>query len=313
MNQFRLNKNGMSSAHKPLVSIITINFNGREHTEALLRSLRQITYPNVEILVIDNASAESPAALETGFPEINLIRSRENLGFAGGNNLGIRQAKGELLLLINNDTEVEATFLEPLVECMQARPDIGIVSPKIVYHYAQDTIQYAGGDAINLLTGRGAFIGSRAKDDGRYDTSRYTELVHGAAMLIRREVVQKVGMMPDFYFLYYEELDYCEAVKRAGFRLWYEGHSRVLHKESMTVGRLSPLKAYYMNRNRLAFLRRNAHGWQKQVSILWFVLFSLPSQTIRFLLKGQRHLILPLFRGAAWNLTHNVNLPNPSL
>ncbi len=303
----------MKFKDKPLVSIISINYNGLVLTRGLLQSLRNISYPEVEILVVDNGSQEAPDSLLEEFPEIKLVRSEQNLGFAGGNNLGMQHAQGDFFLLINNDVEVDPNFLEPLVSAMHAHPEVGIISPKIVYHYAQDTIQYAGGRAINLMTGRGSFVGSKAKDDGTYDTSGYTELAHGAAMMIRREVVQKVGMMADFYFLYYEELDYCEAVKQAGFQLWYEAGSRILHKESMTVGKLSPLKSYYMNRNRVAFMRRHAKGWKKSFSIFWFMLISLPSQTLRYLLKGQRELILPMFRGAIWNFKNQVKFPNPAL
>jgi len=303
----------MKYKNKPLVSIITINYNGLVLTRALLQSLRNISYAETEVLVVDNGSQESPTPLKEEFPEIRLLKSDKNLGFAGGNNLGMQYAKGDFFLLINNDVEVDPNFLEPLVSAMQAHSEVGIISPKIVYHYAQDTIQYAGGKAINLMTGRGSFVGSKAKDDGAFDTSGYTELAHGAAMMIRREVVEKVGMMPDFYFLYYEELDYCEAVKKAGFQLWYEAGSRILHKESMTVGKLSPLKSYYMNRNRVAFMRRHAQGWKKSFSIFWFMLISLPSQTLRYLLQGQRELILPMFRGAIWNFKHQVKFPNPVL
>ena len=303
----------MKYKDKPLVSIISINYNGLVLTRGLLESLRNISYPEVEILVVDNGSQEAPDTLLEEFPEIKLVKSEQNLGFAGGNNLGMQHAQGDFFLLINNDVEVDPNFLEPLVSVMLTHPEVGIISPKIVYHYAQDTIQYAGGRAINLMTGRGSFVGSKAKDDGTYDTSGYTELAHGAAMMIRREVVQKVGMMADFYFLYYEELDYCEAVKQAGFQLWYEAGSRILHKESMTVGKLSPLKSYYMNRNRVAFMRRHAKGWKKSFSIFWFMLISLPSQTLRYLLKGQRELILPMFRGAIWNFKNQVKFPNPAL
>ena len=284
----------MKYKDKPLVSIISINYNGLVLTRGLLESLRNISYPEVEILVVDNGSQEAPDTLLEEFPEIKLVKSEQNLGFAGGNNLGMQHAQGDFFLLINNDVEVDPNFLEPLVSVMLTHPEVGIISPKIVYHYAQDTIQYAGGRAINLMTGRGSFVGSKAKDDGTYDTSGYTELAHGAAMMIRREVVQKVGM-------------------KAGFQLWYEAGSRILHKEYMTVGKLSPLKSYYMNRNRVAFMRRHAKGWKKSFSIFWFMLISLPSQTLRYLLKGQRELILPMFRGAIWNFKNQVKFPNPAL
>jgi len=303
----------MQSANLPLVSIITLNYNGKYLTEQLLLSLSKVTYCNLEVIVVDNGSTESIESLKKDFQNVVYVESEKNLGFAGGNNLGIKKAKGEYILLLNNDTEVEPGFMEPMINRMRDNPDIGVISPKIVYHYADDIIQFAGGKSINLFTGRGAFKGNQQEDNGNFDASEYTELAHGAAMLINRKVIGKIGLMPEFYFLYYEELDYCMTIKQAGYRLWYEGSSKVYHKESMTVGKLSPLKSYYMNRNRLAFLRRHAKGFQKYIAIIWFVILSLPVQTLRHILKRNFSLILPAYRGLLWNLNHTVQINNPKL
>jgi GT2 family glycosyltransferase len=140
----------------PLVSIISINYNNARVTCEMLASLRRLTYPRVEVIVVDNASpTEDPAPIAEQFPEVRLLRSAQNLGFAGGNNLGVRVARGEYLLFINNDTEVEPGLLEPLLAAFRAHPRAGIVSPKIVFHHSPDRlIQYAGCAGINPGCGR---------------------------------------------------------------------------------------------------------------------------------------------------------------
>ncbi len=288
----------------PLVSIITVNYNGKIHTQAFLNSLRQISYPAIEIFVVDNASTEPIAPLKTEFPEVIFIESKENLGFAGGNNLAIKQAKGKYFFLLNNDTEVEKGFLEPLVALMESNPNIGIVSSKLVYYAAPDTLQFAGSKGINMYTGRGFAIGHKEKDQPDFDREYRTMLAHGAAMMFSRQVVEKVGLMAELYFLYYEETDFCERVKRAGFEIWYCGKSKVLHKESMSVGKESPMKAYYLTRNRVIFTKRNTHGLQKAAALLFFYFISFPKGIMKYFVKKEFKLLWAFVKGACWNLSH---------
>ncbi|HSJ66273.1 MAG TPA: glycosyltransferase family 2 protein, partial [Anditalea sp.] len=130
---------------RPLVSIISINYNQSQLTIEMIRSLKKISYPNYEIIIVDNASpSEDPQLIADAYPDVTLIRSKENLGFSGGNNIGIRAAKGEYFLFLNNDTEVESDFLEPLVDHFKSHPETGIASPKIIFFGTDDRIQYAG-------------------------------------------------------------------------------------------------------------------------------------------------------------------------
>ena len=139
----------------PLVSFITVNYDHPEVTLDLLATLRQITYPNIEIIVVDNASPnDDPSILKSKYPEIIFIQSSVNLGFAGGNNLGIRRSRGKYLFFINNDTEVNPDFLEPLVSKCESDPKIGAVSPKIKFYSQPDTIQYCGQAPMNHYTMR---------------------------------------------------------------------------------------------------------------------------------------------------------------
>ncbi|GAB2799956.1 glycosyltransferase family 2 protein [Rhabdobacter roseus] len=289
----------------PLVSIITVNYNQPQVTAELLRTLRAITYPKVEVWVVDNASPQPGFdALIPLFPEVHFLKSEVNLGFAGGNNLAVKQAQGKYLLFINNDTEVPPGFLEPLVARMEADPGIGMVSPKIKYFYEDNLIQYAGSTEINPLTGRNRAIGQREKDDGRFDQSGPTAYIHGAAMLVSRAVIEKVGLMDDIFFLYYEELDWCARAQRAGFAVWYVAESEILHKESVSTGRESTLKTYYLTRNRLLFMRRNFRGLVGWVGILFFWLVALPKNIVMLSLKRRFDLANAFWKGGIWNLKH---------
>jgi GT2 family glycosyltransferase len=290
------------------VSIITINYNQPEHTCALLASLQKVSYPSVEIIVIDNGSSEDPTALiRSRYPGVKLIVSKENLGFAGGNNLGIMAANGDYLMFLNNDTEVEPDFLEPLVSFFETHPDAGAASSKILYYNSGGILQYAGSSSPDPLTGRSKRIGWMEKDHGQYDTIRETSLAHGAAMMVPRRVIEDVGLMPEFFFLYYEEVDWCESIKKAGYRIYCVPASRVYHKESMSVGKASTLKTYYLTRNRVLYMRRHTAGLKKVGWMIFFLLFTLPKNAIKYTLQNDADHAKAFWRGLKWNITHLSN------
>ncbi len=290
--------------YTPSVSIITINYNQAEVTCALLRSLRDVTYPRMEVIVVDNGSANDEAAtIQAAHPEVRVLPSPVNGGFTGGNNLGMRAATGDYVLLLNNDTEVPAGFLEPLVDVMERRLDIGIASPKIYYYDVPDCIQYAGSTPFNYATGRSFTHGHGTIDTGKHNTSGPTAIAHGAAMLIRRAVLDRIGLLDDTFFIYYEELDFCERAQKAGYTIWYEAASWIWHKESMTTGKVSPFKTYYMTRNRLLLLRRHASGWTFLAGLLFFLGLAIPRQILRQVRHRRFDLLRALLRGFTWHLT----------
>ncbi|HTJ53111.1 MAG TPA: glycosyltransferase family 2 protein [Cyclobacteriaceae bacterium] len=292
----------------PLVSIISINYNQLHHTCAMIESLRKISYPNIEIIIVDNASKESPKErLEKGFPEAILILSEDNLGFAGGNNLGIKKATGKYLLFLNNDTEVVPGFLEPLVNLFESNSSVGIASPKILYYNSGETIQYVGCERVNPYTGRNKRIGFKEIDHGQFDTLAETELAHGAAMMLPRAVIDKVGLMPELFFLYYEELDWCESVKNKGYKIFVVPQSKVYHKESMSIGKNSTLKTYYITRNRLLFMRRNTSGITKLSWIVFYIIFSIPKNSLKYFLSREFDQLKAFWKGSLWNITHLTN------
>ncbi|MBE7177517.1 MAG: glycosyltransferase family 2 protein [Mucilaginibacter polytrichastri] len=287
-----------------MVSVVTVNYNGSAVTEKLLQSLQVIDYPHIEIIVVDNASAENVDWLKEKYPYITLIKNTENKGFAAANNDGFRVAKGEFFMMLNNDTEVESDFLWPLVKTIQSSRMIGLVCPKLKYFDDKNVIQFAGYTPISKYTGRGFPIGDKEDDDKQYDRIYTISHGHGAAMLLKREIFEKVGPMREDYFLYYEELDYCERIRWAGYNLIFNGHSTVYHKESMTVGKNSPLKVYYNTRNRILFVRRTSTFIQRFIFLFYYGLIVVPVHSLRYLLKGENEQFRAMVRGLRWNMTH---------
>lgn len=287
----------------PLVSIIAVNFNATKDTLEFLDSVRKLTYPNVEIILVDNASRENPEhVIVPEYKEVKFIRSEKNLGFAGGNNLGINASSGDYLFFLNNDTILFPDFLEPIVTFMESHKEVGMASPKVLYPDGK-TIQYAGAIGISPYTGRGKRLGLFEEDRGQYDKCYKTDLGHGAALIVPRKVVEKVGVMPELFFLYYEEHDWCEQVKRAGYDMFYLGNSKILHKESVsTGGDESPLKVYYLTRNRILFMRRNFSGFPYLAGLLFFLLISVPKNSLKYLLKGKTRLLKSFYQGIVWNI-----------
>jgi GT2 family glycosyltransferase len=288
-----------------LVSIITVNYNQTKVTCELLNSLKNISYLNIEIIVVDNASHEDVSAITDLYPNVNLIKSSKNLGFAGGNNLGLKQAHGEYILFINNDVEVSPDFLEPLVKQISQQYRVAAVSPKIKYYNSNKTIQYAGSQAVNPFTLRNSHVGAGEIDNGQYNQTHLTSYAHGACMLVKKSVIDKIGSMDEQFFLYYEEQDWCERMNRNGYFIYYVPQSVVLHKESISTGKNSPLKTYYLSRNRILFARKNFSGIQFLISMLYLLFISLPKNTISLFMEKEK--LSAYYAGIIWNLKNKIN------
>ncbi len=298
----------MSSNNFPLVSIISVNYNQFEVTFDFLKSLRKITYPNYEVIIVDNASKEDPTKeINKQFPEVKLIISKENLGFAGGNNLGIRTAKGKYFMMLNNDTEVDPGFLEPLVQKMENDQKIGMVGSKVRFYYKPEIIQYAGATPMTKYTATSYFIGYGQKDKGQFDKVCSTSFASGAAMMTSRKICEDVGLMAEFFFLYYEELDWQERIRKAGYKIYFVPESLIYHKESISVGKASALQAYWQTRNRLLLIRRNFSSFNVFISIIYITFISTPYRFFKYLLQMRFRSIKVHFIAIGW---HYYNLFN---
>jgi len=292
----------------PLVSIISVNYNHSEVTCEMLDSLKRITYPNIETIVVENGSPDdNPSIISERFPHIKLIISAKNLGFAGANNLGVQASRGDYILFLNNDTEVTPGFLEPLVRKMQSNPRIGAVSPKIRFHYAPEIIQYAGMTHINTYTSRNRAIGNGEKDMCQYDQDQVSAYAHGAALMTSRKILQAIGLMSETFFLYYEELDWCIRLRKAGYSIFYVHNSLIYHKESVSTGKMSPLKTYFLNRSRLLYFRRNATRFQLFVGIFFQIFLAVPRNVLRYLLIWKPDLLYAYLRALGWHIRNSIN------
>jgi GT2 family glycosyltransferase len=268
----------MSEVRNPLVSIILLNWNQPHFTVACLHSLNKVTYPNFDVLVVDNGSVDdSLAQFEALKPELKfkleLLANGQNLGFAEGNNVGIRHAikQGvDYVLLLNNDTEVDPDFIQPLVRVAESDPKIGITGPKIYYFDEPKLIWSAGG--LFTESGWTQQLGVNQPDLPEFNELKAVDYVTGCAMLVKREAIEKAGMLDARFFIYYEETDWCARVAKAGFTIWY-------------VRDLSPTYVYMMTRNRLLFMRNLGLSPLK----VWYSLIAVDLRTVLAWTVWKRH------------------------
>lgn len=292
----------------PLVSVITINYNHETVTCELLHSLANITYPNFEVIVVDNDSENGKISIvKEQHPNAIIVKSPINYGFAAGNNYGIMRARGKYIMLLNNDTVVTPGFLEPLVALCEQNSLIGSVSPMIRFFSTPERIQYAGSTNLNPFTLRNSSVGWNETDRGQYNKPEQTAYSHGAAMLIPIDVIKNVGMMSYAYFLYYEEADWCHRLKKAGYQIWVQPQSLIFHKESVSTGKNSPLKVYYQNRGRLIFLIRNLSGQAYLIAILYQFIIAIPKNTFKYILTAQPALLKAYFKAVLWSIKNHAN------
>jgi len=243
----------------PRVLVIVLCYNGVELTLACLGSLRQQEYEQADILVVDNASQDNtPASVQARFPQVQVIETGANLGFAAGNNIGLRYALDhgyDYAMLLNNDTEVAPDMLSVLIAAGMQDPTTGALGPKIYYHDRPQTLWSAGGIIDWRRGGWSLMRGIDSVDTGQFDTLADVDFVTGCALLVRRSTIERVGMLDERFGMYYEETEWCVRVARAGWRIVCVPGARLWHKIHTDSQDRSPRITYYMARNRLLFLR----------------------------------------------------------
>lgn len=242
------------------IYLIILNWNQKENTLETLDSLRKMTYPDYKIVVVDNNSTDgSQETIRINYPGIILIENKENLGYAEGNNTGIRYALvqgADYIFVLNNDILVDEGALLCLLEEMERDKSIGVAGPKVYFYTEKNMIQSAGGlihKKFNPL-----HIGFKELDHGQFDDPREIDYVSGCAMFIRRNVFEKNGLFDPDYFMYWEETDFCFRAKKAGFKIQIVPQAKIWHKGGVDS---TPLIAYYMTRNKLFFLKKHKLGY----------------------------------------------------
>ena len=273
----------------PSILTIVLNWNNPEDTLACLRSVTAINYPAMQTIVVDNGSTDdSVARVRAAHPGIKVIETGENLGYAGGNNVGIRYGlnqRFDLFCILNNDVTVASDFLIPLLAVLMQRIDVGVVTPLLVSPTEPPRILNAG-VTFDFRTGQAThrFQGQAPDTPGVNITD--VDVASGSAMLVRRQMFEKFGFLPEKYFLYYEDAHWCTSVWRGGYRVVCQPRAHARHRISATLGRESQLITYYMTRNQLLFLWLNAPE-----NLRYRVLLRILGQDIVYIASdgGRRH------------------------
>lgn len=287
--------------NEPKVGIVVLHWSGVNNTRQCLKSLQAVEYSNARIYLIDNASLDQGGAkLKMEFSgTVQFIQNERNLGYAGGNNAGIKRALEDgcdFVLIINNDTVAKPDFLNQLIKAALADPKIGMVGPKILYSDPPNKIWFAGG-RLNWHSGvRVGHVGVGETDHGQHDQSGQTNWLTGCCLLVRSGLIEKVGLLPEKYFLYFEDIDWSVAAQRAGWRLAFEPKGVIWHAEASEAESVSPKKFYYQARNYLMFVKRYANWRQRMVFGLFFIVY-YGSLLVRNILSGRNQANSMFWRG----------------
>ncbi len=239
--------------NSPLVSIIIVNWNGKHLIEECIESLRNQTFRDFEVIVVDNGSTDgSSEFIKNSFPEVKLVLLSSNKGFAGGNNAGIKIAKGKYIALLNNDTKADPRWLENIVEIANSTPDAGMWASKILSYYKTDTI-----DNVGLLIYKDGIArgkGRLEQDNGQYNIVTEAFVPSGCAALYRKEMLDKIGLFDEDFFAYADDVDIGLRGRIAGWKCLYVPNAIVYHKYSASSSSYSALKAFLVERNRIWIL-----------------------------------------------------------
>ncbi|AGY76813.2 glycosyltransferase family 2 protein [Clostridium autoethanogenum] len=260
-----------------------VNYNGHKDTIECVTSLRKINYSNYKIIIVDNSSSDSSGEiLKRKLSHCKIIESKKNLGFAGGNNLGIKYAldnKADYVLLLNNDTLVEANFLNNMINSFNVDNRIGLVGCKIMY-YPQKNIIWYGGGCIDWFRFIGDHYGMKEIDQGQCDREKEIDFMTGCCMLIKREVFEKAGLLSGDYFMYFEDVDFCVKVKNTGYKIWYNPKAIIYHKVGFSSGgEESPFSIEWGTRNRFIFMNK----YKNNVTMFNFILSKIFFYSTRFI------------------------------
>ena len=276
----------------PRVVIVVLNYKGPKDTVDCLESLTRLDYPNYDVIIVDNDSSDDlVAVIRRSYPDVEILKTGENLGYVGGNNIGIQWAlenQSDYVLLLNNDTEVASDFLSRLVTVAESDSSVGVVGPTI-YYFDRPKVIWSAGGAIDWKRGQTTMVGLEEVDDGQWgEKPRPVDFITGCALLAKSHVFRRVGLLDARFFAYYEETEWCVRVARAGYKILHVPRAIVWHKISPTARAISPTVRYYMTRNRLLFLAITRAGWHAWLHTIMEYLRMLLSWRLHPKWRGQR-------------------------
>lgn len=275
---------------RPRVVVVVVTWNRKNDLIECIESLKKITYSNYEMIIVDNGSTDGTAGLVIdSYPGIECIETGSNLGFSAGNNVGIKRAieKGaDYLLLLNDDTVVDPRFLDELVDGCEKDAQVGIAGPKI-YCFDDPKRLWAAADLKNI----------GKLDEGQEDKTEEVTFVVGCAWLIRKDAIDRIGLLDEDLFLYGEEDEYCARAEYAGYKMLFLPRSVIWHKANVQCEHLKPYQVYYNCRNSLLVRRKKFNGLRFYVSVVRYLFVIVPLYTLRHVRHGRYYLIGPIYEG----------------
>jgi len=275
------------------VSIIIVNWNGGEDIIECLKSVKDFDYPDYETIVVDNGSTDnSVEEIKRAFPDVKLILTYKNPGYSAGVNVGLGAASGGYILLLNDDAVAARSILKDLVEAMESDPSVGIAAPMILYHSEPDKL-WSAGMRLHFL-GYASSIGKGLNKE-RFNKPSFVDYV-SCALMIKKEVIDKIGVWDPEYFLYYDDVDYCLRAKNAGYKTMYVPSPTVWHK-SIKEWITNPTQAYYYMRSAIMFAKKNLRGLKKAIFIASQFILMLPYNSLRVTRNGNSRLVKYLLKG----------------
>jgi GT2 family glycosyltransferase/2-polyprenyl-3-methyl-5-hydroxy-6-metoxy-1,4-benzoquinol methylase len=303
---------------EPTISIIIVNWNGKEDTINCITSLNQLNYTNYEVIIVDNGSTDdSVKAIKTAFPNISIIEEKNNTGFSGGNNIGIKYAlesSSDYILLLNNDTVTDKELLKKLIQSTNLLPDGSVLGPKIFYFDRPKTLWFAGGQWIDEEN-RFVHLGDNEPDGPNYNSIKEVDYITGCALFASRKTFEEVGLLDEDFFLTYEETDWCYRARKKGLKCIFVPEAKLMHKVASSFGgRTSPMYSYFMTRNLMLWAKKHLDltdraSIQKQIiNTSWHKIvpnFVLP--------EDSNHLIKRILWGlSSWKKTLTRNFSDPT-
>ena len=281
---------------QPRVFIVILNWNNAADTLECLASVLQLQYANDDIVVVDNGSTDGTVAtIRGGYADVTILENDENLGYAEGNNVGLRYALEDhcdYALILNNDTLQAPDMLAHLVEAAEAGLDIGIVGPKMYFLEPADLL-YAAGSVIDWSAGREfhRHMGERETDEvAATSHPEDVDFIVGCGVLLKRDCLETVGLLDPRFYLEREDIDLCVRTRRRGFRVLYVPRAKLWHKVSATLGLASPAATYYMSRNGFLLYSLHLRGWARYRTLTRYLLRTLRVIAAWTLKREYRHL-----------------------
>ncbi len=290
----------------PLISVIVTNYNGKDYAARCIQSVLESDYPNLEIVLVDNVSIDdSLKIIENKFGNdghLTIIKNKTNLDFVGANNIGLRRAKGEYVVLLNNDTEVDKNWLNEILKTFQLDSKVGIVHAKLLT--LKDKTKFDTCGHYMSILGLPYEVGVAEKDVGQYDRIRYIFGARGAAMAIRRSVLNKIGLLDEDFIIYGEDTDLCWRCWLSGFSVVMNPQARVYHMGAGTLNKSSYYRVYYHGtKNNIRSLIKNL----SMANLLWMLPLNILCRfalALFFMLKSRFLDARWIYKGIIWNVIH---------